>query len=104
LAPNKRMKTINSHGNDVVSVVGEDLKVSQISDLEGKAIVFCGMSLKTVNIWMEVEWGTVLGYLPISFSLVWMDGGYFLLKILCKPDSVWKLVLGSPPFRLQTIL
>jgi hypothetical protein len=40
-------------------VVGEELQVAQISELEGTTIVdkFCGrwISLKSVNMWMEKE-------------------------------------------------
>jgi hypothetical protein len=67
------MRMVKSHGGDVVLVVRDEIKVAQILNLEGGAIVgkFCGrrMSLKTVNVWMEVEWRAILGYIPICHLL-----------------------------------
>jgi hypothetical protein len=69
----KKHKTIKSQGGILALVVNKDLKVSQIVDLDGCAIVskFVGQRMvhKTVMEWMDKEWGSSLGYLPICHLL-----------------------------------
>jgi hypothetical protein len=50
-------------------VVGKDLQVIQISDMEGKEIVGkfngCRILAITLKWWMEGQWASFFGYVPI---------------------------------------
>jgi hypothetical protein len=69
----KKCKTIKSRGGRVALVVGEDMKIAQIDDLDDHAIVgkFMGRRIAHMtNIkWMDKEWGVIWGYLPICHLL-----------------------------------
>lgn len=60
---------MKSRGGGVALVVGGDLKVTQIVDLEGRALVgkIYGRSMFVVsfNSWMGLLWESVLDYTPI---------------------------------------
>lgn len=81
-------------GGGVSLVVGEDLRVSQIKELDGRTVLGKlsgrGVSMSDLNSWMQHEWAPLLGYGPVTHLLAqWWIGFIFKTK-----DDVRMILLG----------
>lgn len=67
----KKRTTIKSRGGKATLVVNEDLKISQIADLDEFVGKFVGqrMAHKTITEWMGKNGGETLSYLAICHLL-----------------------------------
>lgn len=88
----KRWKVVKNRGGGIALVVGEDLQVSKVEELEGRAIVgkFYGrwMSFFTMEAWVDTHWSPNLGYSPTFHLLL---RGWIGCVFWSKEDAVFIL-------------
>jgi hypothetical protein len=70
----KKCKIVKSRGGGMSLIVGEDMRVAQIAEMDGFALVckFCRMRvfISAMGSWLEEIWNSVLGYIPTFHMLL----------------------------------
>jgi len=77
----KHKKIVRSHNGEIVLVVGKDLQVSQIANMDRKVIVgkfgHRWISTRVLSQFMEHHWALVLAMFQFFIYYQWAGSGFY---------------------------